>query len=170
MAKYSQKMLETCRQWIAEHGLIEYGGAMMKDYCAMLGIHDKSHRNWLRDYPEYAQMIEEAKEQFKRSHTKMLFNTLMEAAIGGEHEVEEEHTDYRPDPANGNRPMIVAMKRHKKKIFQAPNVAAGIFLLCNLDPEHFRQRQSNDVTLKKGEPEAELSIDEVKAEIQRLLE
>ena len=55
----------------------------------------------------------------------------------------------------------------KKKVFYQPNVGAAIFLITNLDPEHYQNRQSNNLTLK-DDTEKEMTLDEVKAEIERL--
>lgn len=168
MAKYSLKKCEECEAFIASHGLIEYGGAKLKDYCQQMGIDEKSHRNWKKLHKPYADAVERGRETYKSTHTKKLFGTLMEAAIGGEHEVTEEHTEYRPSPNNPETPIIRKQTRTKKKIYVQPNVVAGIFLLCNLDPEHFKNRQQNDVSIKKPESEEELSPEEVSAEIERL--
>lgn len=169
MAKYSIKKCEEVEEWISKHGLIEYGGAKLKDYCEQMGINEKSHRNWKKLYREYAEAIERGKETFKATHTRKLFGTLMEAAVGGERTITDEHTEYRPDPANPNNALIRKQYRNKKTIYVHPNVVAAIFLLCNLDPEHFKNRQQNDISIKKPEDEEEdLSPDEIRSEIERL--
>ena len=161
-------MCDECEAFITKHGLITFGGAKLKDYCEQMGIDEKSHRNWKKQHKEYAEAIERAVEAYKATHTRTLFGTLMEAAQGGERTVEEEHTDYRPNPQNPSQPQIRKQTRTKKKIYVQPNVVAAIFLLCNLDPEHFRNRQQNDISIKKPEAEEEMTIDEVNAEIERL--
>ena len=167
MAKYNPKKVKECEEWIAEHGLMEYGGAQLKQYCAAMGIHDVTHRNWL-EKAEYVEAVERGKESFKQAHTQKLFGTLMEAALGGERTTEEENSEYRPD-ANGN-PQIHRMLRHKRKTYQKPDVTAAIFLMCNLDPEHWRQRQDNNVAFRKPDAAEEMSLDEIKEEIKRLSE
>ena len=57
------------------------------------------------------------------------------------------------------------MKR--KKIHVQPNIGAAIFLLTNLDPEHYQNRQRNDIMLKKDD-EKPMTLDEINAEIARL--
>lgn len=168
MAKYSPKKAEECEEWIASHGLGEYGGAKMKDYYAAMGINEKSHRNWKKQHKEYAEAVERGKERFKADHTRILFGTLMEAAKGGVQIVENEHTEYRPNPDNPTQPIIRKQIRNKKRIYIQPNVAAAIFLICNLDPEHFQNRQNQSVTIKKEDTEEEMSLEEINAELERL--
>lgn len=166
MAKYNSKIVRECEEWIAEHGLMDYGGAQLQQYCAAMGIHDTTHRAWMAQ-KEYSDAVERGKNTFKINHTQKLFGTLMEAAIGGVRETEEENSEYRPD-AEG-RPQIHRMLRHKRKTYVKPDTTAAIFLLCNLDPEHWRQRQDNNIAFKKQDEE-EMTLDEIKEEIKRLSE
>ncbi len=166
--KYNLKKFKECEAWIAEHGLMDYGGAQLQQYCKAMGIHDGTHRKWLQRYKEYVEALESGKAIFKHNHTQKLFNTLMEAAIGGERETEEENSEYRPD--GSGKPQIHRMLRHKRKMYVRPDTTAAIFLLCNLDPEHWRQRQDNNVAFKKPETESEMSLEEIKEEIKRLTE
>ena len=168
MAKYSLKKCQECEAFIAQHGLIEYGGVKLKDYLAQMGFDEKTHRNWKKIHPEYKNAVENGKETYKTNHTRELFGTLMEAAKGGERTVTTEHTEFRPDPNNPENAIIRKQVRDKKTIYIQPNVAAAIFLLTNLDPEHFKNRQQNDVSIKKPETETEMTIDEINAEIDRL--
>ena len=59
------------------------------------------------------------------------------------------------------------MKMVKNKIVIQPNMGAAIFLLTNLDPEHYQNRQKSDITLKPS-GEKEMTIDEINKEIERL--
>lgn len=166
MAKYSSNKVRECEEWIAQHGLMDYGGAQLQQYCAAMGIHDTTHRAWMAQ-KEYSEAVERGKNTFKISHTQKLFGTLMEAAIGGDHETVEENTEYRANPENPNKPRIHKMFKHKRKTYIKPDTTAAIFLLCNLDPEHWRQRQDNNIAFKKP-AEEEMTLDEVKEELKRL--
>ena len=170
MTKYCGRKVKECEEWIAEHGLMDYGGANLGVYVKAMGIDDTTHRSWLKKYNEYGEAIERGKHTFKITHTQKLFGTLMEAALGGEHEVVDEDTEYRPNPQNPNQPIIHKMMKHKRKSYQKPDTVAAIFLLCNLDPEHWKQRQDNNVAFKKPDSNDEMSLDEIKEEIKRLSE
>lgn len=161
-------MCDTCEEWISLHGLIEFGGAKRKDYCKEMGIDEKTHRNWMNQHTEYKNAVERAKETFRAKNARKLFGTLMEAAQGGKKILSDEITEYRPNPTNPDTPTIRKQIRKKREIYIKPDVAAGIFLLCNFDPEHFQNRQRNDISIKKPDEEIEMTIDEVNAEIERL--
>lgn len=168
MTKYCGRKVRQCEEWIAEHGLMDYGGAQLQQYVKAMGIDDTTHRLWMRKRPEYVEALERGMETFRIKHSQKLFNTLMEAAEGGFKETEEENSEYRPG-ADG-KPQIVKMLRHKRKTYVKPDTTAAIFLMCNLDPTHWRQRQDNNVAFKKSDSEEEMSLDEIKEELKRLEE
>lgn len=148
---------------------MDYGGAKLKDYLAQMGIDEKTHRNWKKQHKPYKDAVERGLEAYRTTHTRVLFGTLMEAAKGGEHTVSDETTEYRPDPNNPENAIIRKQTRVKKTIYVQPNVVAAIFLLCNLDPEHFKNRQQNDITVKKpNDEDNEMTLDEINAELDRL--
>ncbi|MCM1075966.1 MAG: hypothetical protein NC548_45570 [Lachnospiraceae bacterium] len=169
MSKYSQSKVKECEDWVMEHGLMEHGGAKLKDYCTAMGIHHKTHQLWLKHKPEYIEALNRAKLYFKEHLCRELVRSLADAAKGYEHETTEEHTEYRQNPANPSQPIIHRMTKKKTKIYIKPDVAAAIFLLCNLDPEHYQNRQRNDITVKKTSDADESMTDEqLTAEIERL--
>lgn len=161
--KKSASLFQRAEEWISKHGLIEYGGAQLQDFCKELGINDKTYRRWLVEEEDFKQAIERAKELYKQSLTHELHETLSMVATG--YEREETETEYRPNPKDPNKPTITKMK--KKKVFYQPNVGAAIFLITNLDPEHYQNKQNNNVTLK-DDTEKEMTIDEINKEIERL--
>lgn len=167
-SKFTPRLLAIAEEWIAEHGLLEFGGAMLTDYCAALGIHHKSHYGWIKVHKEYAEMLERAKATYRRTHTKKLYNTLMEAASGYYRENSTEDVEYKPSPSNPEKPIIAKKRVHKDKKWVNPSIAAAIFLLTNLDPEHFSNHQRNDVTIHRDTEAEILPLEDIKAEIKRL--
>ena len=161
MAKFNAAKIEECEAWITTHGLIDYGGAMLKEYCRVMGIDEKTHRLWMKK-PQYKEAVIRAKDTFKQNLTHDLAVSLAQAAKG--YDREETEQEFRPDPNTG-QPIPVKMK--KKKIHIQANVGAAIFLLTNLDPEHYQNRQRNDVMLKK-EDDKPMTLEEINAEIERL--
>ena len=161
--KKSASLFQRAEEWISKHGLIEYGGAQLQDFCKELGINDKTYRRWLVEEEDFKQAIERAKEFYKQSLTHELHETLSMVATG--YEREETETEYRPNPKDPNKPTFT--KKKKKKVFYQPNVGAAIFLITNLDPEHYQNKQNNNVTLK-DDTEKEMTIDEINKEIERL--
>lgn len=168
MAKYSQAKIKECEEWIMEHGLMDYGGAKLKDFLAAMGIHHKCYYLWLQK-DEFRAAVERAKQYFKEHLCRDLVQSLADAAKGGERETTEEHIEYRQNPADHTRPIIHRKSVKKSKIFIKPDVAAAIFLLCNLDPEHYQNSQRNDITIKKPTTaEDAMTDEEITAEIERL--
>lgn len=161
MSKYSKDKIAECEEWVSIHGLVEYGGAKLKEFCKEMGIDDKTYRNWMKKI-EFADAINRAKDLFKSNLTHDLTISLAEAAKG--YEREETEVEYVP-LGTGKEPTIKRMK--KKKVYFQPNVGAAIFLLTNLDPEHYQNRQRNDISVKKDEEE-EMTLEEINAEIARL--
>lgn len=162
-SKYSKAKIAECEEWVSKHGLTDYGGATLKEYCKEMDIDNKTHYHWLKVKDDYREAIERAKEYFKRTLTHDLTISLAEAAKG--YEREEIVTDYVPNPTDGSTPIIRSMR--KRKVHYPPNVGAAIFLLTNLDPEHYQNRQRNDIAVKKDE-EKEMTLEEINAEIARL--
>ena len=42
MAKYNAAKIEECEAWVAAHGLIDYGGAKLKEFVREMGIDEKT--------------------------------------------------------------------------------------------------------------------------------
>lgn len=163
MTKYCAKKLKECEEWIAENGLMEHGGADLKDFVKAMSINDKTYRHWLNK-PEFVEMIERARNKFKQNLTKDLVLSLAKKAKG--YEVEESKTTYVPTREGQNsapqiRNMVVA-KRHVPG-----DTAAAIFLLTNLDPEHYQNKQRSDIAFKK-DTDDDMSLDEVNEELERM--
>ena len=90
MAKYSNAMVQAAEQWVAEHGLMEFGGAQLQDFIAMLGVDDKTYRRWLLRHTPFREAIERGKAVFKHNLTHQLHTSLAQAAKGFEHEEVEQ--------------------------------------------------------------------------------
>ena len=161
MAKFNTSKIAECEAWVSEHGLIDYGGAKLKEFVREMGIDEKTYRLWMKGKPQFKEAIERAKGIFKQNLTHDLAISLSTAAKCYEHEETAQEfrvgADGQPSPFN--------MKR--KKIHVQPNLGAAIFLLTNLDPEHYQNRQRNDI-LRKKDDEKPMTLDEINAEIARL--
>lgn len=163
--KYSPQYVASCEEWVAERGLIDYGGATLATYLSEMGLDKKTHYRWLKTHDDYAQALTRAKEQFKSTLTRSLARSLAEVAQGYDHE--ETTTDYVPNPEDPTKPVIRSMR--KRKVHYQPNVGAAIFLLTNLDPDHYQNRQRSDSYVSfRRDPEADMTTDEIAAELRRL--
>lgn len=162
MAKYSNAMVQAAEQWVAEHGLMEFGGAQLQDFIAMLGVDDKTYRRWLLRHTPFREAIERGKAVFKHNLTHQLHTSLAQAAKGFEHEEVEQLFRVGAD----GQPTPHQMRRTRK--YYKPDIGAAIFLLTNLDPEHYQNRQRADIAVKPAEEDREMTIEEINAEIERL--
>lgn len=138
MAKYNKEMMQRCSDWVSENGLMEYGGAKLMDFCAYFGIDQRTYYRWM-GYAEFAEVIKKAKEKFKGSLETDIVKSLANAAKG--YEYTQTQTEYKD--MNGS-PKIV--KQTKKNIRVEPNVGAAIFLLTNIAPDRWKNKQQQEVS------------------------
>lgn len=160
MTKYSKHKLEQCKRWVSRHGLMEYGGATLTSFCREADIDEKTYYRWLTNN-EFRQAIQDAQRAFKSHLVQELSITLAETAKGYDKELSETLFISSID----GTPQAHQMRKFKKHY--PPNVAAAIFLLTNLDPEHYKNRQNTDVVIKKDD-EQQMTIEEIDKEIARI--
>lgn len=149
--KYNPQLVQEISSWIEENGLIEHGGATFKSLLDEFKIDQRTFYRWM-ERADFAEAITKAKENFKGGLEKKLVDSLAKAAQGFEGTYER--TEYVSN-AEG-KPMISKKIVEKKPV--APSVAANIFLLTNLAPERWKNRQNQEVTGADGEPLAQAPI------------
>lgn len=140
MGKYNNDMVQACADWVRKNGLIDFGGATLTDFCKAMGIDNQTYYRWLCK-AEFAEAIKKAKESFRSTLENDIVKSLANAAKG--YEYEQYTTEYTD--VNG-KPKI--KKQVKKNIRVEPNVGAAIFLLTNIAPQRWKNRQDikTDVT------------------------
>ena len=144
MAKYNKDMIQACTDWVRENGLIDYGGATLRDFCRAMGIDDMSYYNWMKR-SEFSEAIKKAKEEFRGTIEKDIVQSLANSAKGYEYtQTTTEYTDVNGKPS--------IKKQVKKNIRVEPNVGAAIFLLTNLAPERWKNRQQQEVKVSDAKP------------------
>lgn len=131
-------MVQACADWVRENGLIDYGGATLTDFCKAMSIDNMSYYRWLSK-SEFSEAIKKAKEAFRDSLEKDIVRSLANAAKGYEYtQTTTEYTDVNGKPS--------IKKQVKKNIRVEPNVGAAIFLLTNIAPERWKNRQNQEVS------------------------
>lgn len=139
--KWNSNTPAKARSWIATHGLQEYGGAVLLQYCTYMGISDQTHYNWLKEHLEYLEAIKEGRRAYKDSIKTEAIEGLRELITG--YSVEEKTTEYVE--GEDGKPTIkhqVIKQRHIPR-----NTGAIIFALTNLDPDHWKNRQDTNTKL-----------------------
>ena len=138
MAQYNKEMVKQCAAWVQENGLIEYGGAKLKDFLTHFAIDQRTYYRWMEE-TEFAEAIKKAKLDFKNTLETDIVKSLANAAKGYEYiQIQTEYKDV-----NGS-PKIV--KQVKKNIRVEPNVGAAIFILTNLAPERWQNKQRQELS------------------------
>ena len=144
MAKFSKKTVDKIV------GLVKSDTFTIAEICRQVGITPKTYHLWMNDYPDFADAIEQAKEERMQSMVIEAKKSLMKKIQG--YDVTETKVVTIPgkqkDEKGNPKPIIKEQTTTKKHI--QPDMAAIIFTLTNGDPEHWRNRQSTEVTGKDG--------------------
>ena len=128
----------------------------------------------MNDYPDFADAIEQAKEERMQFFVQEAKKSLLKKIQG--YEVTETKVVTIPgkkkDERGNPKPEIKEQTTTKKHI-QA-DTAAIIFTLTNGDPDHWRNRQSTEVTGKDGKDlfanKTDEELDNAIEELKRKLE
>ena len=136
--KYNKSKLNECVEYVKENGLMEYGGAMLKDFCKAMDICDDTFYDWMNK-PEFAEAIKAAKTHFKNGLERNIVASLAKAATG--YEWEKRSTEY----ANVNGKPVIK-KQSITTIHESCNVGASIFLLTNIAPDRWKNSQQHELT------------------------
>lgn len=163
MAKFSKKTVERIV------GLIKSDTYTIAEICRQVGITPKTYHQWVNDYPDFADAIEQAKDERMQAMVIEAKKSLMKKIQG--YDVTETKVVTVPGTKKdekGNPKPIIKEQTTTKKHIQA-DTAAIIFTLTNGDPEHWRNRQTTEVTGKDGKYLfASKTDEELAAEIEEL--
>ena len=168
MAKFSKKTVEKIV------GLVKSDTYTIAEICRQVGITPKTYHQWVNDYPDFADAIEQAKAERMQVMVIEAKKSLMKKIQG--YDVTETKVVTIPgkqkDEKGNPKPIIKEQTTTKKHI--QPDTAAIIFTLTNGDPVHWRNRQSTEVTGKDGkdlfanktDEELDKEIDELKRKLE----
>lgn len=163
MAKFSKKTVGRIV------GLIKSDTYTIAEICRQVGITPKTYHQWVNDYPDFADAIEQAKDERMQAMVIEAKKSLMKKIQG--YDVTETKVVTVPGTKKdekGNPKPIIKEQTTTKKHIQA-DTAAIIFTLTNGDPEHWRNRQTTEVTGKDGKDLfASKTDEELAAEIEEL--
>jgi transposase-like protein len=168
MAKFSKKTVDKIV------GLVKSDTYTIAEICRQVGITPKTYHAWMNDYPEFAEAVEQAKDERMQMMVIEAKKSLMKKIQGYEvTETKVVTVPGREKDAQGKPKPIIKEQTTTKKHIQA-DTAAIIFTLTNGDPEHWRNRQTTEVTGKDGKDlfasKTDEELDNEIAELQRKLE
>lgn len=136
MAKFNEQIIHECEEWVSENGLMEYGGAKLKNFCSNFGISDETYYRWMENV-DFVDAIKKGKECFKNGLERNVVSSLARSAIG--YEYEQVSSEYYME---GKKKKL--KKEVRKNVRVEPNVGAGIFLLTNLAPDRWKNKQNTE--------------------------
>lgn len=134
--KYNKNKIEECAKWVETYGLVDYGGAMIKDFCKAMDINTDTYYKWMTKN-EFSDSIKKAKDKFKQNLSNNIVKSLARIATG--YTYEKSKTEYVD---KDGKPKV--KKKIVEEIEVQPNVGAAIFLLTNLDGDRWKNKQSNE--------------------------
>lgn len=154
--KYKPKKIKQCADWVRVNGLYpQQGGAPIKQFCEAMGIRFDTYQAWMKK-EEFVEAIEKAKADFRQETTAELVNALKRRALGFEYTIEKKEgraqviKEY--DPITGKKvkeyttEKVVTHKVVREEVHVSPDTGAAIFLLTNVDPDNWKNRQNKDMT------------------------
>lgn len=115
----------------------------------IVGADRTMYYDWLKNDPEFAKGVEEAKEEFRAAMTAEAKNSLRKLIQGytaEETTIVTIPSKTKKDPAGNPLPEIKEQKTIRKPI--PPNTGAVIFALTNVDPDNWKNRQEVSGTNK----------------------
>lgn len=168
MAKFNKKTVDMIV------GLVKSDTYTIAEICRQVGITPKTYHQWVNDYPDFADAIEQAKAERMQAMVIEAKKSLIKKIQG--YDVTETKVVTIPgkqkDEKGNPKPIIKEQTTTKKHI--QPDTAAIIFTLTNGDPEHWRNRQSTEVTGKDGKDlfasKTDEELDKEIEELKRKLE
>ncbi len=130
--------------------LIKSDTYTIAEICRIAHITKPTFYRWQEDYPDFGESVKAAREELKEFLTIEARKSLLKKIQG--YDVTETKVVTIPskqkDESGTPKPIIKEQTTTKKHI--QPDTAAIIFTLTNGDPEHWRNRQSTEITGKDG--------------------
>jgi hypothetical protein len=112
--------------------------------CKKVGISKSTFYEWLESYPDFSDSLKKARKEFRETIVQTLEQSLWKRAAG--YEIEESKNEYRTLKDGGE----VLVKSSKITKHFPPDTGALIFALTNLDPENWKNRQDNRLSVDDG--------------------
>ncbi len=112
--------------------------------CKKVGISKETFYTWINDKPDFSDSLKKARKEFRETIVQTLEQSLWKRAAG--YEVEEVKNEYRT-LKDGSKVLVKSSKITKHF---PPDTGALIFALTNLDPENWKNRQDNRLSVDEG--------------------
>lgn len=166
--KLSKEKIQECAAWVEENGLYpQRCGASVKLFCEAMDITFKTYQAWSRN-SNFSNAITCARDVFQQKTVHDVVNALVKAAKGfeitktkneGRAQVVKEY-----DPKTGKKvkeyttEKIITTKSQREIDYYPPDVAAAKFILTNLDPDNWKNKQDTSTDLNVEFEEAPVIV------------
>lgn len=160
--KLNAAKIQECAAWVELNGLHPQPcGAKIKVFCEAMGISDETWRRWQRNVA-FVDAISRARDLFATQTVREVENALVRAAKGIDFEKTRQEMRTAKvvvedlDPATGKvirRTTTTEMRPYKaakERVYYPPDVRAAQFVLTNLAPEVWKNRQEQTVRTTEG--------------------
>lgn len=139
------------------------------EICRIVKISKSTLYRWMSEYPDFAQAIEDAKEERAQilvvAAKKSLRRKIEGYDVTETRVVTVPHKEKDKDGKTIEKPRIKEQITTKKHI--QPDTAAIIFTLTNGDPGHWRNRQTTELVGRNGK---DLFSDKSDEELEKMIE
>ena len=109
--------------------------------CKKAGISQETFYKWFRENSEFSDNVKKARAEFLEEIASQLEDSLWKRAKG--FDFEETKTEFAAGV--DGKPVIIRQTKTKKHI--APDTGALIFALTNVDPDNWKNRQDNRLSV-----------------------
>lgn len=152
--KYTPQRIELAVKWVEQNGLYPQPcGASVKDFCKALDISWDTFKDW-NGRPDFSDAINRAREIFAQRTIVEVSNALVKAAKGvdftkvKEEAKAEKVVEYDPKTGKKVREYVGELKTVKatrETFYYPPDTKAAVFVLTNLQPDKWKQKQETTV-------------------------
>jgi hypothetical protein len=129
--KFKKELIGQVEEWVEDNGLMDFGGATLKEFCAHFGIDHRTYYRWLEN-TTFANALTRAREKFRDNIENRAARSLIKQVEGYRYTTKKTKAIY----VNGgnNQPMIVKQDVTTYDVDVQPNTQATIFLLTKINP------------------------------------
>ena len=120
--------------------------------CKKVGISKSTFYEWLESYPDFSDSLKKARKEFRETIVQTLEQSLWKRAAG--YEIEESKNEYRT-LKDGSKVLVKSSKITKHF---PPDTGALIFALTNLDPENWKNKQDNRLSVDESVSGFKISV------------
>ena len=163
--KMNAAKIAEAEAWVEKNGLHPQPcGATIKDFCTAMGITFLTYQRW-QENENFVNALNRARDVFRVTTVREVENALVKAARGVDFtKIKEEakaEVVREYDPVTGKKVKeytgeLKTIKAVRETMYYPPDVKAAIFVLTNMAPDDWKQKQ--ETTLQGGSQPLSLAL------------